>query len=178
MDSSSCYCQTARSHSAAEEIGSACHDDLLDSSLNLACISPRGPGAHWCPLNMPPELTISKRQQRRSIQKNVNTVATTRADHTTGGKGRDSSDSLVSPDEPRQDSISIRPPVAEISSGWNLGQFSVRSRRDYMFHLVLLTHLQHSAHKALSFFKVILNVRCLLFLYLASEIKKAFRSGR
>ncbi len=77
MDGGSCSNQTAHSHDAWEKTRSTCHTDLPNTFLKTHThthTDPRGAGAkhRQNPLNMPSELTISKRRRRRG--KNVNTV--------------------------------------------------------------------------------------------------------
>lgn len=73
-------------------------------------------------------------------RKNVNRAGRIRADHTTGEKGRDSSHSLVSPGEPRLDSLSVDHLSQRSAQAGSLGQLSRRSRHEDTFHRALLTH--------------------------------------
>lgn len=105
MDSGSCRRQIALSHNAAEETRSAPRDDLLDNFPNLTQLSGGGgPGACTQHAVRIKDLQMAEEAKCR---KNVNRVGRIRADHTTGQSGRDSSHSLVSPGEPRLDSLSM-----------------------------------------------------------------------
>lgn len=63
-----------------------------------------GPGA--CTQHAVRKKDLQKAEEAKR-RKNVNRVGRIRADHTTGQSGRDSSHSLVSPGEPRLDSLSM-----------------------------------------------------------------------
>lgn len=84
------------------------HDDLLDKFPNLVQLS-RGPRSRMPTACTQHAVRINDLQKAEEAKrrKNVNKAGRIRADHTTGEKGRDSSHSLVSPGEPRLDSLSV-----------------------------------------------------------------------
>lgn len=90
MDGGSCSNQIAHSHNASEKTRSTCHADLPDifstTHRSLGC---SGAKCRPDPLNMPSELTFSKKAEETEYTKNVNTVERIRADHTSEEIARD-----------------------------------------------------------------------------------------